>query len=109
MIGRNNSFFDGIYAILFNRDNELIDIVAKLAVYLVINMATAMFVMFWIFIAGLPRFIWTFGASWVRHRLHRLHRLYRLHRLHRKLGAPPFAPRHCSARVIRLRYAKWPR
>ena len=67
MIGRNNSFFDGIYAILFNRDNELIDIVAKLAVYLVINMATAMFVMFWIFIAGLPRFIWTFGASWVRH------------------------------------------
>jgi hypothetical protein len=66
VIGRNNSFIDGVFAIAFNRDTELIDMVAKLAVYLVVNMGTAMFVMFWIFLAGLPRFIWTFGATWVR-------------------------------------------
>lgn len=66
VIGRNNTFIDGILAIVFNRESELMDIVVKLAVYLVVNMGTAMFVMFWIFVAGLPRFIWTFGATWVR-------------------------------------------
>lgn len=72
VIGRNNTFIDGVFAILFNRDAELIDIVAKLAVYLVVNMGTALFVMFWLFLASLPRFIWTFGASWVRPSSHAL-------------------------------------
>ena len=66
IIGRRNTFFDGITMILFNRDNELMDIVVKLAAYLVINMGVAMFLMFWLFVAKLPHLIWSFGATWVR-------------------------------------------
>lgn len=65
-MGRRQTFFDGLGTIIFNRDRELMDIVARVAVYLVLNITWAMFIMFWIFLAGLPRLIWTFGASWVR-------------------------------------------
>jgi hypothetical protein len=66
IIGRRNTFLDGLFAIAFNRDLELMDMLVRLALYLVLNISWAMFFMFWIFLAGLPTFIWTFGASWVR-------------------------------------------
>ena len=66
VIGRRNTFIDGLFSIVFNRDRELADIAIRVAVYLVVNMATATFVMFWLFLAGLPRFMWSFGATWVR-------------------------------------------
>jgi hypothetical protein len=65
LIGRRNTFIDGVFAILFDRDRDFGEIVVKLAVYLIVNMTTAMIVMFWIFLAQLPRFIWSFGATWV--------------------------------------------
>lgn len=64
-MGRRQTFFDGLGTIIFNRDRDLMDIVVRAAVYLVLNMTWAMFFMFWVFILGLPRLIWTFGASWV--------------------------------------------
>lgn len=66
-MGRRQTFFDGLGTIIFNRDRDLMDIVVRVAVYLVLNITWAMFFMFWVFIFGLPRLIWTFGASWVRH------------------------------------------
>lgn len=65
IIGRRNTFLDGLFAIAFNRDLELMDMLLRLALYLVLNISWAMFFMFWIFLLGLPTFIWTFGASWV--------------------------------------------
>eukprot|EP00892_Ulva_mutabilis_P002339 jgi/Ulvmu1/12105/UM084_0030.1 len=64
IMGRRQTFLDGLGTIIFNRDRELMDIVARVAVYLVLNVTWAMFIMFWVFLAGLPRLIWTFGASW---------------------------------------------
>ena len=66
VIGKRNTFVDGIFAIIFQRDREFIDIVVKLAMYLVLNMGSALFIMFWVFVFGLPRLIWSFGATWVR-------------------------------------------
>jgi hypothetical protein len=56
---------DGLFAIAFNRDLELMDMLLRLALYLVINVSFAMFFMFWIFVFRLPAFISTFGATWV--------------------------------------------
>ena len=64
-MGRRQTFFDGLGTIIFNRDRDIMDIVVRVAVYLVLNIAWAMFFMFWVFIFGLPRLIWTFGATWV--------------------------------------------
>ena len=66
VIGRRNTFMDGMFAIVFNRDLELMDMVLRLALYLVVNISCAMFLMFWIFVYRLPSYIWTFGATWVR-------------------------------------------
>ena len=57
---------DGIFAIIFNRDLELMDMILRLAMYLVLNTTFAMFFMFFIFVFKLPSYIWTFGATWVR-------------------------------------------
>jgi hypothetical protein len=65
IIGRRNTFMDGLFAIAFNRDLELMDMLLRLALYLVINVTFAMFFMFWIFVFALPSYIWTFGATWV--------------------------------------------
>ena len=56
---------DGLIAIVFNRDLELMDMILRLALYLVLNTTFAMFFMFWIFVFKLPSYIWTFGATWV--------------------------------------------
>lgn len=69
VIGRRNTFMDGLFAIIFNRDLELMDMVMRLALYLVLNISCAMFFMFWIFVYRLPSYIWTFGATWVRFQL----------------------------------------
>lgn len=60
--------WDGLFMIL-GRSREYdstMEMLVQVAIYLVVNMTTAMLIMFWFFVFGLPGIIWSFGASWVR-------------------------------------------
>ena len=66
IIGRRNTFWDGVFLVINRRYDNGMEMVANLAFYLVANMTAAMFMMFWFFTFGLPSLIWSLGGSAVR-------------------------------------------